>query len=80
MNGKVLSPTSRTDPGRREILDLARTYFDNQQKAVFEPGKTYIPSSGKVVDGGDLSHLVDAALDMWLTHGRFAEDFEERIA
>jgi CDP-6-deoxy-D-xylo-4-hexulose-3-dehydrase len=47
---------------------------------VFEPGKTYIPSSGKVVDGADLSHLVDAALDMWLTHGRYAEEFESRIA
>ncbi|MBL6951185.1 MAG: lipopolysaccharide biosynthesis protein RfbH [Alphaproteobacteria bacterium] len=80
MNGKVVSPASPTDPSRREILDLARAYFDNQQKAAFEPGKTYIPSSGKIVDGGDLSHLVDAALDMWLTHGRFAENFEERIA
>ena len=80
MNGIVSSSATRTDPDRREILDLAQGYFDNRQRAVFEPGKTYIPSSGKVVDGGDLSHLIDAALDMWLTHGRFADEFETRIA
>ena len=80
MTAKAPSEFDRDHPDRREILDLARAYHDDRAKTAFEPGKSYIPSSGKVVDGADLSHLVDAALDMWLTHGRYADDFERRIA
>ena len=36
--------------------------------------------SGKVIDGDDLSAVVDSALDCWFTTGRFAEDFERKLA
>ena len=35
-----------------------------------------IPVTAKVVDEHDLGYLIDASLDMWLTAGRFARDFE----
>jgi CDP-6-deoxy-D-xylo-4-hexulose-3-dehydrase len=62
------------------VLDACRTYFDGRAPETFTPGKTYIPCSGKVIDGDDLVHLVDASLDLWLTTGRYAADFEQRIA
>jgi CDP-4-dehydro-6-deoxyglucose reductase, E1 len=39
-----------------------------------------VPVSGKVIDGGDLSSVVDSALDCWFTTGRFAEEFERKLA
>jgi CDP-6-deoxy-D-xylo-4-hexulose-3-dehydrase len=36
--------------------------------------------SGKVIDAADLSAVVDSALDCWFTTGRFAEDFERKLA
>jgi CDP-4-dehydro-6-deoxyglucose reductase, E1 len=40
----------------------------------------YIPCSGKMLDAADLRNMVDASLDMWLTAGRFCEDFERKLA
>jgi CDP-6-deoxy-D-xylo-4-hexulose-3-dehydrase len=65
---------------RNTILDLAVKYADLKGAAEFEPGKTYIPCAGKVIDSGDLRLLVDASLDMWLTAGRYAEAFEKALA
>jgi len=33
-----------------------------------------------VIDGADLSSVVDSALDCWFTTGRFAEEFERQLA
>ena len=69
-----------TDPQRDEIIRLARAYHEARPVAPFVPGETYIPPSGKVVDGDDCASLIDASLDMWLTAGRFADQFEEELA
>jgi CDP-6-deoxy-D-xylo-4-hexulose-3-dehydrase len=65
---------------RAGVLDACRRYFDAQEKARFIPGETVIPASGKVLDADDLSLLVDASLDLWLTSGRYAEQFEAALA
>ena len=46
----------------------------------FEPGKTVIPPSGKVLDERELQYMVDASLDGWLTTGRFNQEFEIKLA
>ena len=46
----------------------------------FLPGETPVPVSGKVIDAGDLGPVIDSALDCWFTTGRFAEDFERKLA
>ena len=43
-------------------------------------GKNYIAVTGKVMDEEDILHGVDAALDGWLTAGRFANSFEYDFA
>jgi dTDP-4-amino-4,6-dideoxygalactose transaminase len=32
------------------------------------------------MDADDCAHLIDASLDMWLTAGRYADQFEEELA
>lgn len=43
-------------------------------------GENYIPVTGKVLDEEDILLGVDAALDGWLTAGRFANKFETDFA
>lgn len=68
------------DDNRKNILDLSKKYFSeniNNKKII--PGKDYIPASGKVLDENDMINLIDASLDMWLTAGRYADEFEKRF-
>ncbi len=65
---------------RQLILDQCRQFHESREPAAFIPGETYIPVTGKVLDADDLVHLVDASLDMWLTMGRFGDQFEEQVA
>jgi CDP-6-deoxy-D-xylo-4-hexulose-3-dehydrase len=71
---------SAVAPSREDIVAAARSWYDAQPKQVFIPGETYIPPSGKVMDGDDCAALVDASLDMWLTAGRYAQQFEAELA
>jgi CDP-4-dehydro-6-deoxyglucose reductase, E1 len=65
---------------REQVLESARAYFRVAHQAKpFVPGETYIPPSGKVLDEEDLVNLVDSSLDLWLTAGRFARDFEAEL-
>ncbi len=65
---------------RADILSRAREYFNSKPAQPFVPGVTYIPVSGKVMDEDDCATLIDASLDMWLTAGRYADQFEEDLA
>ncbi len=73
--------TDKTARLRQQILDLTAEYFAEAfPDGEFVPGLSPVPVSGKVIDGGDLSAVVDSALDSWFTTGRFAEDFERKLA
>ena len=73
--------TNKASHLRRQILDLSAEYFAEAFPAAeFKPGESPVPVSGKVIDGGDLSSVVDSALDCWFTTGRFAEEFERKLA
>lgn len=73
--------TNRAVTLRNQILELCSEYFAEAFPGKeFNPGQSSIPVSGKVIDGGDLSSVVDSALDCWFTTGRFAEEFERKLA
>jgi CDP-6-deoxy-D-xylo-4-hexulose-3-dehydrase len=66
---------------KSDILAASREYFEQKFSEVpFEPGVSYVPVSGKVLDADDCASLIDASLDMWLTAGRFAAQFEPTLA
>ena len=69
----------------RNIIDatLLTSLKDIAKKKVTQvivAGENYIPVTGKVLDEADILMGVDAALDGWLTAGRFADEFEREIA
>ncbi|MFA5105519.1 MAG: lipopolysaccharide biosynthesis protein RfbH [Candidatus Micrarchaeia archaeon] len=66
---------------RQEMLEKAKEFHRAKQEEAAKKIKgTKVPVSGKVIDAEDISMLVDAALDGWLTTGRFADEFEASLA
>ena len=67
---------------REQIFKEVKNYYREikNKKKSFITGETYIPPSGKVLDEDDLINLIDASLDMWLTSGRYAKEFEKQFA
>lgn len=58
------------------ISEYAKSYAKPQK---FVAGKTTIQAGGRVYDGKEMIAIVDAALDFWLTEGRFAKQFKEEM-
>ncbi|MBE7182027.1 MAG: DegT/DnrJ/EryC1/StrS family aminotransferase, partial [Terriglobus roseus] len=73
--------TEKAQALREQILSLTREF---QREAFpareFEAGTTTVPVSGKVIDGDDIAAVVDSALDAWFTTGRWAKEFERKLA
>jgi CDP-4-dehydro-6-deoxyglucose reductase, E1 len=51
-----------------------------RQPNAFEPGKSVIPPSGKVVGAKETELMTRSAMEAWLTTGRFNATFETRLA
>ena len=67
---------------RREAIKAAvrhHKFKRRQEKREFTPG-VRIPYAGRVFDEMEISALIDASLDFWLTAGRYAERFERELA
>jgi CDP-4-dehydro-6-deoxyglucose reductase, E1 len=66
---------------RQQILNLTAQYhaeaFPHKE---FVPGVSAIPVSGKVIGPEDICSVVESALDGWFTTGRFAKEFERKLA
>lgn len=66
---------------REQILALTKEFHKEAfPQKDFVPGSSTVPVSGKVIDGADISAVVDSALDAWFTTGRWAKDFERKLA
>ena len=66
---------------RQKILTLVGEYAEiSLNQSQFEQGVSYIPPSGKYIDGAELILMTEAVLDGWLTTGRFNSQFEQRLA
>lgn len=55
-------------------------YKFKKNKHPFIPGTTLINYAGRVYDDKELMNLTDASLDFWLTAGRYAQEFEKKLA
>jgi CDP-6-deoxy-D-xylo-4-hexulose-3-dehydrase len=68
------------DTIRADIRSLVTEYCQLKfPDRPFEPGQA-VPVAGRTFDAREVEHLVDSALDFWLTSGRFADTFERRFA
>ncbi len=64
-----------------EISGLVKRYYeDNYKNRKFMPGKDIVRYAGRVFDEREMLKLIEASLDFWLTEGRFAEEFSEKIS
>ncbi|HEY6008590.1 MAG TPA: lipopolysaccharide biosynthesis protein RfbH [Geobacteraceae bacterium] len=66
---------------RQQAIDAAVAYYRHVHAPTrpFAPGDR-IPYAGRVFDEREISLLIDASLDFWLTSGRYAERFEREFA
>ena len=81
MTQSLSKSVSKEEELRSQVFDAVEQYYQYKfQQRPFIPGQTYVPVSGKVFDDQELTQLVDASLDFWLTTGRYAAQFEERFA
>ncbi len=62
---------------RENLKQLSKIYFELCKK---ENSRQYIPPSGKILDEKELFNMIEASLDMWLTTGRFNDEFERKLA
>ena len=66
---------------RQQIKDLTAQYYKEAFKEKpFVKGESYINYGGRYFDGKEMTNLVDASLDFWLTAGKWAEKFETQFA
>ena len=66
---------------RNEIKSLVERYYrDFKKESSFVPWETSINYSGRIFDEKEMCSLTDALLDFWLTAGRYAEEFEKKLA
>jgi CDP-6-deoxy-D-xylo-4-hexulose-3-dehydrase len=73
--------SERSDQLRQQILQLtAEFHAEAFPRRDFVPGDSAVPVSGKVIDAADMSAVVDSALDGWFTTGRWAKEFERKLA
>src|ERR1700733_3396291 len=73
--------SERSEQLRKQILALTAEYHAEAFPVKeFVPGTSVVPVSGKVIGADDVCSVVDSALDGWFTTGRFAKDFERKLA
>ena len=76
-----MPPAPDLDALRAEALAAVERYAAAAFEAEppFVPGESTVSVAGKVIGSPELRTLVDAALDGWLTEGRFADEFRTRL-
>jgi CDP-6-deoxy-D-xylo-4-hexulose-3-dehydrase len=73
--------SEKADQLKQQILELTRQYHAEAfPTRAFTPGLSGVQVSGKVIDADDISAVVESALDGWFTTGRWAKEFERKLA
>ncbi|CAO6130776.1 WecE Predicted pyridoxal phosphate-dependent enzyme apparently involved in regulation of cell wall biogenesis [Candidatus Pelagibacterales bacterium] len=72
---------SKQNELKKNILTQIRRYSELENiKKNFIPGVSEIPVSGKIIGADEIVNMSEAALDGWLTTGRFNEQFQKKLA
>jgi CDP-6-deoxy-D-xylo-4-hexulose-3-dehydrase len=81
MNSNNGLANCKMSSARDQIRALVKQHYKEEfPPKDFIPGVTPIPVTGKTFDYEEIQYLVDSSLDFWLTTGRYAEDFERKLA
>lgn len=63
----------------RIFRDVTDYYRRAHRRGPFIPGETKVNYAGRVYDERELLNMVDAALEFWVTAGRYAREFEGKL-
>ena len=63
---------------KNKIFAFVKQNYKRADK--FIPGKTPINYAGRVYDKNEIENLIDSSLEFWLTAGRYAAEFERKLA
>lgn len=78
-----MSKWANEEEARERIKELIAQYYHDfkkpEQEKEFQAGDR-IPYASRVYDEKEMCSMVDAALDFWLTTGRFSDEFEKGFA
>lgn len=65
---------------RLEILDKVTEYYRLvHESPTWEPSQGRVKYAGRVFDDQEMRNMADSVLEFWLTAGRYAETFEEKL-
>lgn len=65
---------------RARIFEMVSDYVKAKPAENFIPGETWIRYAGRVFDTEEYISMIDAALDGWITAGRYTEEFEYQFS
>jgi len=68
------------DSLKTKILSLVSEYADIHHKPKEFTQGDKLSYAGRVYDSAEMVNLVDSALEIWLTGGRFAGEFERKLS
>ena len=72
---------TKADDLRNQIKALVQEYYQEQfASRTFDPATDLVHYAGRVFDADEVTNVVDAGLDFFLTANRFAEQFEADFA
>lgn len=73
---------NKKDALKEQILSLVEKYYEevHRQTGEFVPGQTFVNYGGRYYDAKEMTNLVDASLDFWLTAGPWSVQFERKLA
>ncbi len=60
--------------------NLIKAYQEKFKVKEFVGGESVVPVSGKIFDEQEIIKMTEAVMDGWWTEGRFAKEFEEKLA
>lgn len=73
--------SSHSLKARKAVFSHITQYYKKEyEKPKFIPGKTVIQAGGRVFDEKEMIAATDAVLDFWLTEGRYAKLFKEKLS
>jgi len=68
---------------RQKIIDFVNDVYNEENKNPINMGwdeSKVIPFSGRIYDYEEVSNLIDASLDFWITSGPYSKEFEVKFA
>jgi CDP-4-dehydro-6-deoxyglucose reductase, E1 len=65
---------------QRILTEVRELIAERLASQTFTPGQSIVRYAGRVYDADEVVNLVESSLEFWLTAGRYADEFENRIA